>query len=173
MRRIFILLLILLSVLLLATACARDEEPVPEQTQTSQAPPEPSYTPEPAEPPIAFVLNGQTQFNETFAQAAQPQVEAAGFRALLFYSESAEAQVEDMYAAIGSGAACIVVSPFDMDNLYEVLDEADMQGIPVVNVNVPVAGIVKTLVSPDYAEMGAMAAQACGNARPDGASVLM
>ncbi|HBU13072.1 MAG TPA: hypothetical protein DEB31_10250 [Clostridiales bacterium] len=33
--------------------------------------------------------------------------------------------------------------------------------------------MVKTLVSPDYAEMGAMAAQACGNARPDGASVLM
>ncbi|MDL2236546.1 sugar ABC transporter substrate-binding protein [Christensenellaceae bacterium OttesenSCG-928-K19] len=166
-------LLIVITVLLAAAlvCCAQPQEPEEELVTEEYA--EPVYTAAPEEPPIAVLMNGQTRFNETFVQSVQPQIEAAGYRALVYYSESDTAQVDDMYAAIGEGAKSIAILPADMDNLHQVLDETDLQGIPIVNLMVPINGRVQTLVCPDYAEMGRMAAQAAQEARPEGASVLM
>ncbi len=170
MKRILIVLLVGI-VLLGACACGQQ----PEEAEVSEQPsgtPVPTAEPVPEEPPIALVLAGESEYTQTVAAAAQPLAEAGGYRLSVYYSADAGAQLDDMYAAIGGGAKCIILMPIDMDNLQPVLDECDLLKLPVVNIMVPVNGLVRVLISPDYQFMGAQAAEAVDGLSLDAANVL-
>jgi ABC-type sugar transport system substrate-binding protein len=170
MKRIAIVLLVGI-MLLCACACGqRREEEAPAQPSGT---PVPTAGPVPEEPPVALVLAGENEYTQTVAAAARPLAEAEGYGLSVYYSADAGAQLDDMYAAIGGGAKCIILMPIDMDNLQPVLDECDLLKLPVVNIMVPVNGLVRVLISPDYQFMGAQAAEAVdGLSLPDAANVL-
>ncbi len=163
---------ILVICLLLAVGlCSCAGQPGDVNSVQSASVPQVTESPVPAGPLIALVLNGENSFNQSFAEAAQPLMEAGGYGVTKSYSKDADGQIDDMYRAIGNGAKCICVLPYDMDKLQQVIEECDAQDIPVVNLMVPINGVVAMLISPDYKDMGALALQAAISAQPDGAVV--
>lgn|GEM_PF-1077696 len=111
-------------------------------------------------PIIGLVFPKKDSFYERMEQEALAIAQDAGYELLTYYPDSDSQQVTDIYAAIGAGSQCIMIAPRNMDNLQTVLDECDMQAIPVINLMVPINGVVDTLVCPDYQLMGEKGAEA-------------
>ena len=119
-------------------------------------------------PIIGLVFAKKDAFYERMEQEALVLAQDAGYELLTYYPDSDNQQVTDIYAAIGAGAQCILIAPRNMDNMQTVLDECDMQSIPVINLMVPINGVVDSLVCPDYQLMGYKAADAVRGAIAEG-----
>jgi ABC-type sugar transport system substrate-binding protein len=111
-------------------------------------------------PIIGLVFAQKEAYYERMEKEAQAIAQDAGYELLTYYPDSDAQQVTDIYAAIGAGAQSIMIIPRNMDNMQTVLDECDMQSIPVINLMVPINGVVDTLVCPDYQLMGLKGADA-------------
>ncbi len=115
-------------------------------------------------PIIGLVFSKKDAFYERMEEEALLIAQDAGYELLTYYPDSDSQQVTDIYAAIGEGAQCIMIVPRNMDNLQTVLDDCDMQAIPVINLMVPINGVVDSLVCPDYQLMGLKGADAVRDA---------
>ncbi|MEF9990159.1 MAG: substrate-binding domain-containing protein [Christensenellaceae bacterium] len=162
MRKFTYMVLAMLMVLMMVSCTAKTQQP--------SATPAPTPAPTPTEPAIALVMSGKDTFNEELAAKAAEYAAKSGYRILPYFSQGS--QVNDIYAAIGEGAKSIILMPQDPDNLQVVLEEADAQNIPIINVMQPVNAVVKMLIAPDYQKMGLIAAKNIAAARPNGAEVL-
>jgi ribose transport system substrate-binding protein len=131
------------------------------QETVSTAPsPTPSVEEIVTTPIIGLVFSKKDAFYERMEEEALGIAQEAGYELLTYYPDSDSQQVTDIYAAIGAGAQCIMIVPRNMDNLQTVLDECDMQAIPVINLMVPINGVVDSLICPDYQLMGLKGADA-------------
>ncbi len=173
MKRTAIFLCGLVAILMIA-GCAPTAEPESTQTAeiTSQTQ-EPVAAPTLSTPAVALVLTQEDAFNQEFAAQTDAALAKQGYRSLVYYSNTPQEQYDNIYQAIADSADAVILLPRDMDNLQVALEECETQGIPVINVMVPINGIVQMLISPDYQKMGAVAAQHAMAARPEGARVLL
>jgi len=172
MKRVLLVMLTALAAAMVC-ACVQQQEQQEDTTIAVMTPaPLPTDEPEPEAPPIALVLAGENEYTSIVASTARPLVEEGGYRLLEYYSKDPDAQLEDMYSAIGEGVKCIIIMPIDMDNLQPVLDQCDALKLPAINIMIPVNGFVRMLISPDYQSMGVKAAEIAGALLADGASVL-
>ncbi len=155
MKRLLLCLIITIYVALLF-GCGEQQEATA-TPQTAQMTATPSKAP--TLPIIALVLAKDTPFNNAFEEKAKTAAEKMGYNLLSYYCTSPSNQVDNIYSAIGEGTKAIIIEPLDMDNLQVVLEECDSQKIPVINALVPINGIVKMLISPDFTQIGKTVAQ--------------
>lgn len=151
-----LLIIMLAAILVLALAGCEEKTETTSEAPSRTASMETVVT----SPIIGLLFPKQDAFYERMEQEALLLAQEEGYELLTYYPDSDNQQVTDMYAAIGAGAQCIMIAPRNMDNLQTVLDECDMQAIPVINLMVPINGVVDTLVCPDYQLMGQKGADA-------------
>jgi len=158
MRKLFVFLLVI-AFLFVVAGCSETQETV---TET----PSPTISMEEivTSPIIGLVFPGRSAFYERMEEETLVIAQDAGYELLTYYPDSDNQQVTDIYAAIGAGAQCIMIAPRNMDNMQTVLDECDMQSIPIINLMVPINGVVDSLVCPDYQLIGFKAADAIRDA---------
>ena len=154
MKKHFLLLSVLMLVFVLFGCAA---EPEPEASATPAAT-ESDAVVVSTSPTIGLIFAQENAFSQTVEAEAKKLAAAAGYEILSYYSDSDGQQVTDVYAAIGAGAQCILIAPRNMDNLGSVIDECNLQKIPVINLMVPLNGKVNMLVCPDYQLMGSKGA---------------
>lgn len=150
---------LILSLLIVFGACGA-------QTATADISAPPSATPSgvdevelPSQPQIGVSLAGEGAFYEQLTADFEAACTALNYEANIVAADSADKQKSDIMAMLSAGASVIVIDPVDVDALESELAECETDGVPVINIINSINGLVSTLVSPDYIEIGKSAGQ--------------
>mgnify|MGYP000377400542 CR=1 FL=1 len=158
MRKLTLFILIL-AMLIVSAACGAD----PASADISEPP---SATPiavddveMPSQPQIGFSLAGEGPFYDQLTKDIEAACAAHDYEANIVAADSGDKQKSDIRSMLSAGAAVIVIDPVDVDALETVLAECETGGVPVINIIDSINGLVSTLISPDYIEIGKSAGQ--------------
>lgn len=159
MRKPAILMFVLVLVMALS-ACGNSTTP---QASPSPTAAQTEYTNDGDDEPkevvqIGFSIAGEGAFYDQLKADIEAACAAKGYSFSLLRPITAQEQVNDINELLGSGISVLVIGPADVDALETALAECESDGVPVINIIDSINGKVSTLVSPDYAEAGRLAA---------------
>ena len=158
MRKLGLLMLALVLVLVLS-ACggstAPSASPSPSVIQTAnEGDDQPKEVVQ-----IGFSIAGEGAFFDQLQTDIEAACAAKGYSFSLMRPKTATEQVNDIAELLGTGISVLVIGPVDVDALETALAECESGGVPVINIIDSINGKVSTLVSPDYTQAGAFAAE--------------
>lgn len=116
---------------------------------------------------IGVSLGEDGTFEQSFVKEAQAIADASGYELKIKSSKSASEQSADIEDMLRDGVSAIIVYPAEQDGLSYALDECDLAGVGVVNIMLPVGGVAKSLICPDYSAIGERAANLAKQAMTD------
>lgn len=155
-----LMLFVMITALLTALA-ACGAQPAAADTGVS-----PSVTPSavdevemPSMPQIGVSLAGEGAFYEQLTADIEAACATLGYEANIVAADSGDKQKSDILSMLSAGAAVIVIDPADVDALESALSECGNDGVPVINIIDSINGLVSTLITPDYIEIGKSAGQ--------------
>ena len=108
---------------------------------------------------IGFSIAGEGAFFDQLETDIEAACAAKGYSFSLMRPKTAQEQANDIAELLGSGISVLVIGPADVDGLETALAECESDGVPVINIIDSINGKVSTLVSPDYTQAGAYAAE--------------
>lgn len=144
--------------------CEKEKEEVVTEEAVPVATPTPTPEPVYEKNTIALMYGEDDAYYTAFKTQAEITASEMGYDLVAVKSENDAAQSDDMYMQMAKGVKAIILVPINMDNLTAATDDCALRKIPVVNLMVPVNGVVSTLVSPDYKNIGKLAAISGANA---------
>lgn len=110
-------------------------------------------------PQIGFSLAGEGAFYDQLKADIEAACASLNYEANIVTADSGDKQKRDISSMLSAGAAVIVIDPVEVDALEAVLAECETDGVPVINIIDSINGLVSTLISPDYIEIGKSAGQ--------------
>ena len=108
---------------------------------------------------MGFSIAGEGAFFDQLETDIEEACAAKGYSFSLMRPKTALEQVNDITEMLASGISVLVIGPADVDALETALAECESDGVPVINIIDSINGKVSTLVSPDYTQVGAAAAE--------------
>jgi erythritol transport system substrate-binding protein len=151
---------VLITALLMAmAACGADPASTDISAPPSVMPSDVDEVEMPSQPQIGFSLAGEGVFYDQLTADIQAACVPLNYEANVVVADSGDKQKSDISSMLSAGAAVIVIDPVDVDALETVLAECETDGVPVINIIDSINGLVSTLISPDYIEIGKSAGQ--------------
>ncbi len=153
--------LLMLALVLVMALCACGDNTAPQASPSPTAVPESvDVDDEPKEVvQIGFSIAGEGAFFDQLEADIKAACAAKSYTFSLRRPKTAPEQVNDISELLADGISVLVIGPADVDALETALAECETDGVPVINIIDSINGKVTTLVSPDYAEAGSLAAQ--------------
>jgi ABC-type sugar transport system substrate-binding protein len=158
MRKLTLFILIL-AMLAAMGACGADPTSAEISASPSVTPNDVDDVEMPAQPQIGFSLAGEGAFYDQLTKDIEAACATLDYEANIVAADSGDKQKSDIRSMLSAGAAVIVIDPVDVDALETVLAECETSGVPVINIIDSINGLVSTLISPDYIEIGKNAGQ--------------
>lgn len=103
---------------------------------------------------IGVGLAGEGAFYEQLKLDIKNQCDNMNYEPYIQTANSAEQQNQQIRDMLSKGVSAIVLDPVDVDSLESVLAECETQHVPVINIIDSINGIVSTLISPDFINIG-------------------
>ena len=109
---------------------------------------------QPKGPQIGVSLAGEGGFYEQLSAEISAACASYGYEVSVVSADTGDKQKADIQAFLSAGVSVMVIDPVDVDVLETALAECDTDGVPVINIIDSINGMVSTLISPDYIEVG-------------------
>ncbi len=158
MRKLTLFVLIL-AMLIGVGACGANPATADISAPPSATPSDIDEVEMPSQTQIGFSLAGEGAFYDQLAKDIEAACAALDYKANIVAADSGDKQISDISSMLSVGAAVIVIDPVEVDALETVLAECETDGVPVINIIDSINGLVSTLISPDYIEIGKSAGQ--------------
>lgn len=158
MRKLTLFILIL-ALLMAMGACGANPASADISAPPSATPSAVDEVEVPSAPQIGFSLAGEGVFYDQLKADFEAACVALNYEANIVSADSGDKQKSDISSMLSAGAAVIVIEPVDVDVLETVLAECETDGVPIINIIDSINGLVSTLITPDYIEIGKSAGQ--------------
>ena len=110
-------------------------------------------------PKIGFSLAGTEGFYEQLVLDIEEACASLDYDIQIECADSAAQQQDDIESLLSAGVVVIVLDPVDVDALETVLSECETQDVAVINIIDQVNGLVSSLISPNYSDIGEAAGE--------------
>lgn len=156
MKKSYVILLVLVLVASLLSACGQTAQPTAEPTVAESAPATTTQTVKEVDLTTKTVGLSmhfmQDDYAAFFVKAFEESMNAAGVKYVILSADAnPEKQLSDITSLITQKVDAIVVVPFDENSIMDKCNEAQAQGIPVISVTVmPQVDAYATVDGNDY-----------------------